>query len=208
MFDPNNWFWRNVSRVGDLLGLSLCWMFCSLPLFTAGAATAALYDAAAHCVRRQERGTFVRYFRSLRDNFLPSLPATLAFLAVEGLLLWARSVTYWMAAAGDGIAGVLFYADYIFLCIPLAVWLMAVTTLSRFTFRGKDLMAAALKLTIRHLPTAALVTVIALAAGFVTWLLIPMVAILPGVAALIISLPLERLFKRYQEKETEQPEQK
>lgn len=207
MFDPNNWFWRNVSRAGDLLGLSLCWIFCSLPLFTAGAATAALYDAVAHCVRREERGTFVRYFRSFRDNFLPSLPATLVFLAVEGLLLWMRSVTYWMAVEGDGIAGVLFYADFIFACIPLAAWLMAVTTLSRFTFRGRDLIVTALKLTIRHLPTAALVTVIALAAGLLVRRLVIPIALLPGVAALIISLPLERLFKRYQEAETEQPEQ-
>lgn len=51
---PNNWFWRNVARVGDLIGLSVCWMICSLPLFTAGAATVALYDATVHCVRREE----------------------------------------------------------------------------------------------------------------------------------------------------------
>lgn len=199
LFDPNNRFWRNVARVGDLIGLSVCWMLCSLPLFTAGAAMTALYDAVVHCVRREEQGTFARYFRSFRDNFVPSLPVTLIFLAAEGLLLWARSVTYWMAAAGDRAAAVLLYASLIFLCVPLAVWLMAVTTLSRFTFRGRELMATSLKLTIRHLPTAALVTVVELAAGLAVWVLIPMAAILPGAAALIISLPLERLFRRYQE---------
>ena len=201
MFDPNNWFWRNVARVGDLIGLSVCWMICSLPLFTAGAATVALYDATVHCVRREEGGTFARYFRSFRDNFKPSLLTTLTFLVVEGLLLWARSVAYVMAMGGDGIAAMLVYADMVFFCVPLAVWLMGMTTVSRFTFRGKELVFVALKLTFRHLPTAALVTVVVLAAALVTRMLVIPVAILPGVAALIISLPLERLFRRYQETE-------
>lgn len=206
MFNPDNWFWRNVARAGDLIGLSLCWLFCSLPLFTAGAATAALYDAAVHCVRGGEQRTFARYFRAFRDNFVPSLPMTLAFLAVEGLLLCARSVAYWMALAGDRIAAVLFYADLVFLCVPLAVWLMAMTAVSRFTLGGKALIPTALKLTILHLPTAALVTAIALAAALAVRMLIMPAAILPGVAALMISLPLERIFRSYQEQETEAPE--
>lgn len=188
-----------MARIGDLIGLSICWMLCSLPLFTAGAAMVALYDAVVHCVRREERGTFVRYFRSFRDNFMPSLPATLVFWAAEGLLLWAFSVAYVMALGGNGLAVMLVYADLIFFCIPLAVWLMGMTTVSRFTFRGKELISVALKLTFRHLPTAALVTVVVLAAALVVRMLILPAAILPGVAALIISLPLERLFRRYQE---------
>lgn len=198
MFDPNNWFWRNVARVGDLMGLSVCWMLCSLPLFTMGAATVALYDATVHCVRREESGTFVRYFRSFRDNFKPSLPATLTFLVAEGLLLWACSVAYIMAMAGSRFAAVLVYTDRFFSCVPLAAWLMGMTTVSRFTFRGKELISVALKLTFRHLPTAALVTVVALAAALMVRILVVPIAILPGVAALTVSLPLERLFRRYQ----------
>lgn len=202
MFDPNNWFWRNVARIGDLIFLSLCWLFCSLPLFTAGAATAALYDAVAHCVRGEEKGTIVRYFRSFRDNFKPSLPTTLICLAAEALIAVTCTVTYQMAATGSSLAAMLYYADLLFLCVPLAVWLMAMTTLSRFTFRGGALPAAALKLTIRHLPTAALATAVTLAAVLVVRRLILPGGILPGAAALLISFPLERVFRKYQEQET------
>lgn len=203
MFNPDNWFWRNVARVGDLIGLSLCWLFCSLPLFTAGAATAALYDAAVHCVRREEGRTFARYFRAFRDNFKPSLPTTLVFLAAEVLLAWACSVAYLMAVAGSGLAAMLVYAGMIFLCVPLAVWLMAMTTVSRFTFQGKELLITAWKLTFRHLPTAALVTVVVLAAALLIRVLVIPAALLPGVAALLVSLPLERLFRKYQEQAAE-----
>lgn len=206
MFNPNNWLWKNVARIGDLIGLSVCWLLCSLPLFTAGAAAAALYDAVAHCVRGEESGTFGRYFRAFRDNFIPSLPVTLLFLAAEGLIWWAYTVAYLMAEAGDPIAVILLYADLLLFCVPLAVWLMAVTTLSRFTFRGLALVLTALKLTFRHLPTAVLITIVVLAAGFVVRLLILPAVILPGVAAVVVSLPLERVFHQYQTQETKAPE--
>lgn len=201
MFDPNNWLWKNVGRAGDLIFLSLCWLFCSLPLFTAGAAAAALYDAVVHCVRGEEKGTLARYFRSFRDNFKPSVPTTLVCLAAELLIAWICTVSYQMAAAGNSMAAVLYYADLLFLCIPLAVWLMAMTTLSRFTFRGGALLITALKLTVRHLPTAVLTVAVALAAALVVrWLILPG-GILPGAAALLISFPLERVFRKYQEQE-------
>lgn len=206
MFDPGNWFWRNVARAGDLIGLSLCWLFCSLPLFTAGAATAALYDAVVHCVRREEGRTFARYFRAFRDNFKPSLILTLAFLAAEGLILCSRAVSYQVALNGSAAASVLFYADYIFLCVPLAVWLMGMAALSRFTFRGAELALTALKLSIRYLPAAALSALLAVAAALLVRVLVIPIAILPGVAALLISLPLERVFRPYQERETTAPE--
>lgn len=198
MFNPDNWFWRTVARIGDLLGLSLCWLICSLPLFTAGTATAALYDAVAHCVRGEEQGTFVRFFRSLRGNFKSTLPITLIWIGVEVLLLWAFAVTRLMAIAGSQVAGVLVYTDLLFLCVPLAVWLMGVTAVSRFTIGGAALVPTALKLTLGHLPSAVLVTLITLAAGLlVSWLVVP-IFLLPGVAALLSTLPLERVFRRYQ----------
>ena len=42
ILDPENRFFQAVSWLSDLLGLSLLWIFLSLPLVTCGAATAAL----------------------------------------------------------------------------------------------------------------------------------------------------------------------
>lgn len=56
LFNPQNSFWQTVDHLSDLLILSLLWLLCSLPLVTAGAAAAALYDAAAHCRRARRRG--------------------------------------------------------------------------------------------------------------------------------------------------------
>jgi hypothetical protein len=197
LFDPNNWFWRKVAQVGDLMGLSVCWLFCSLPLFTAGAAAAALYDGVAHCVRRGEPGAYARFFRAFRDAFKPSLPTTLAFWGSEILLYLAYQLTWLMAQEGDRVAAALVYADRLFLCVPLAVWLMGMAALSRFTFTGRSLLGTAPQLAFRHLPTSALVTVIALLSALLIRLLLLPVVLLPGLAALLCSFPLERLLRRY-----------
>ena len=55
-FRPDNSLWRTVSAVADMMGLSLLWLLCSLPVVTIGPATAALYAAVRGPVRRMENG--------------------------------------------------------------------------------------------------------------------------------------------------------
>ena len=198
MFDPQNKFWLAVARVGDVLGLSICWFFCSLPLFTLGAATAALYDTAVHCVRGRAQGPYGRFFRAFRDNFRPACLITLLFLGTELLLSASLLVSYTMAAGGSRLAAVLTAADRVFLCVPLAIWLMAMPLLSRFSFGARDLLLTAARLSARHLPTAAGLTVLVLLCALVIRLLVLPMVFLPAAAALAASLPLEKLFARYQ----------
>ena len=84
VFDPQNGFWRWLARVCDVVGLSLCWVLCSLPVITVGAATTALYDSIYHGVRRGETGDYVRFFRTFRESFKPA-----ALLTVPALLVAA-----------------------------------------------------------------------------------------------------------------------
>ena len=50
IFDPENGFFRTLSRMVDVVGLSLLWVALSLPLVTFGPACAALYHTVTHCV--------------------------------------------------------------------------------------------------------------------------------------------------------------
>ena len=54
IFNPENFFWKCFDKMADVVGLSLLWFMCSLPVVTIGPAWAALYDAAAGCVRGGE----------------------------------------------------------------------------------------------------------------------------------------------------------
>ena len=202
MFNPDNWFWKNIARFSDLVVLSVCWILSSLPVFTIGAATTALYDAVVHCIRGDDAGTIFRYFRSFKDNFVPSLPATFIFFLTEWIIWCSYVVTITMAENGSYLATILVYGDLVFFCVPLAIWIIAMTTLSRFTFRGWRLVLPAMQITFLYLPAVALITVVVLVAILLSYLFIIPAAIMPAFAALIISLPLERIFYKLQTQDT------
>lgn len=70
--------------------LNLLWLICSLPVVTAGAATAALYYSCLKLVRDEDSHVGATFFRAFRENFKQ---ATVLWLILLGLGLFL---------AGDG----------------------------------------------------------------------------------------------------------
>ena len=100
------------------------------------------------------------------------------------------------------------YACRILLLAPLAVWLFAMFTLSRFTFGAKDLLVTAAKLALGHLPSALVVALIAEEAAVASKeALFTPILVLPALAALLCSLFMEKLFAPYLPKEESDPEE-
>lgn len=207
VFNPMNGFWRGFARVCDIVGLSLCWVVCSLPVFTVGAATAALYDAVFHGVRKGEMGDYARFFRTFRESFRAATLVTVPALLLAAAIFWMWYVAFVMAAGGSRAAMVWLYACRILLLAPLGVWLFAMFTLSRFTFGPWDLLKTAAKLTLAHLPSAAVVALLTEELALFTYqkAFLP-AAFTPGLAALLCSLFMERIFAPYLPRE-EQPDE-
>lgn len=206
LFDPMSPGWRGFSRIMDLFGLSLCWLVCSLPLVTLGPATTALYDAVYHGVRREEPRVYARFFRTLRAEFKTALLVTLPALALWALSRFLFRLAFAVAVGGDDLAGALAYAYRLLFCVPLAVWLLAMAILSRFDLRPVALVKTAAQLFFLHLPSAAAITLLVLAAcRVVSWWPIS-VSFLPALAALGASFPLERVFAPFQDREPNEEE--
>lgn len=198
VFNPMNGFWRGFARVCDVVGLSVCWIVCSLPVVTAGAATAALYDAVFHGVRKGELGDYARFFRSFRNCLKAATAVTVPFLGLAVLIFYMWYVAYAMAAGGSQAAMVWLYACRILLLAPLAVWLFAMFTLSRFTFGPWALLKTAAQLALAHLPSAAVVALLAEELALFTYQKMFLPALFtPGLAALLCSLFMERIFAPY-----------
>ena len=66
--------------------LNLLWFLCSIPVFTAGAATTALYDVTLRISRGEDPSLTSRFFRAFRENFRQSTILWLILLAL-GILL-------------------------------------------------------------------------------------------------------------------------
>ena len=207
IFNPENHFWQWLSKFCDIFGLSLCWLVCSLPVVTCGAATCALYDAVCHGIRRGEPGVYVRFFRTFAREFKTATLATLPFLLLAVLFLILSEVTQVMALGGSALAGMLVYAYQVVFFLFLTIWLFAMAALSRFTFKVGELLRTALQLVFSHLPSAlAVAVIVALGTGLMGWWYVSC-TFTPAFMAYLCSFFVEKIFAPFLPEEDEYDEE-
>jgi len=197
IFDPQRGIWPWLGRLADVLSLSLLWAFCSLPVFTLGAATAALYDAAARCVRGGQQGPLARFWSTFRRELKTGAVVTVVWGGVCVLLI--RGVwTLRANIAFQGTAAALVLAAwYGVLLLPVGALCWMFPLLSRFTFTPGRLIATGLRFAVGYFPYTAAISISAVAAVILSgWLLVPLL-VLPCLTALFWTLPMERVFRKY-----------
>ena len=69
MFSPDSKFMEIFGRITDLILLNILFLITCLPVFTIGAATAALYTMCFRLMREEYSGIIKPYFKAFRDNF-------------------------------------------------------------------------------------------------------------------------------------------
>ena len=207
LFNSEAPFWRLMSSLVDLLALSLLWVFTSLPLVTLGASTAALYDAAARCVRQGKAGALSRYFSTFRRELKQGALLSLMFL-IGGFLLLIPLRFFWLAVVADLPGARIALAAYaIFLVLPLGAFCWVFPILSRFAFSLLGIVKVSVQWSIAYLPVTFLLVVSAVLAGLVSALYWVPVLILPCLLALLWSWPMERIFAKYTPSESSSDEE-
>ena len=195
-FDPESFAWKPFGVIADLLLLSLLWLGCSLPVFTVGAATTALYDAAVHSLRFKEQEIVSRFFRTFKAEFKLS---TLALLLMGSVWLLCFLALRWFinSTGPSNAAFVAAVAGLFLLLLPTGVLCWAFPLLSRFGFDLKGLCLTSVKLSMARLPST---LILALSLAGSVWLsaryLLPAL-VLPALLMLFWSLFTERVFQRY-----------
>lgn len=92
MFDPENKFWMFMEKVTNVMGISLLWLICSLPIVTMGAATTAVFQYTLHQVRDEEGYVWNGFFKAFKQNFRQATVLWLGILATGGFLLYDLDV--------------------------------------------------------------------------------------------------------------------
>ena len=205
IFNPDNDLWRITGKLVDLFLLSVFWLVCSIPLFTLGPATAALYHTVVRCIRGDGRDSWTLFFRTFRANFRVGALASLVVLAAGAFLFFLYSLLY-QTAAYSRAGYVLFMAYYVFLLLPLGLLCYLFPTLSRFELGVRGLLSTCAKLSIAHLPTTAALALLLYGTLYVCLNVPVAAAVLPAVLALAHSLLLERVFAPYMGGAEEGPE--
>lgn len=82
--------------------LNILWLLCSLPIFTIGASTAALYDVTLKIVREDDTALTARFFKAFRENFRQATALWLILLALGVLLAADGYILYHLYQSTSG----------------------------------------------------------------------------------------------------------
>ncbi len=198
LFRADNPIFEGIGKLSDLVGLSVLWVLCCLPVFTIGPASAALYDCAVRCVRRgEDSAVYARFFRVFRENFKVGALTSLLWLGLWALLAAGYGFIAARAEEGVRLAVGLRYAYRVLYLFPAGATCWLFPLLSRFTFNVKALSLTAVQMAAAHLPaTLGVLLLTALSGAACAFFFFPLL-FLPCVNALLCSLFIERAFARH-----------
>lgn len=155
-FSSDSKLMQAMGRIGDLVILNLLFFISCLPLFTIGAASAALYTVCFQMGTEKESGFFRTYAHAFRENFKQG---TVVFLILALFLLSGFFDTLLLSS----LAGWLRYGcilTAILLVLAVLMYSYAFPLLSQFSNGIRATLKNALFLSLGYLPRSLLIAVL------------------------------------------------
>lgn len=97
LFNIEGKVYRFLEKLANIMGVSLLWVLFSIPIFTIGASTTALYLTVFKVIRRGEGRVWQEFWNAFKSNFKQATALWLllllvcAFLAVDGYICYILS---------------------------------------------------------------------------------------------------------------------
>ena len=187
-------------KIGDLLCLSVLWLVFSLPIFTIGASSTALYAAVFYCLRRNEAGVWKHFWKAFRENFKRSTLAWLIELAVLAVFSLDAAVFRAIRLSG-GAMGKLYWAALLLEAVALTWTAYVAAYAARVNGTVGDILRYGLVLLRLH-PIRALGVMLPILAGLALCLLVPFTVLFaPAAVCLACSYSLELVFRLHMQPE-------
>ena len=197
LFDPNNDFFSFLGDLVDVVGLSILWLFCCLPVVTIGPACTALYHTVFRGLRQRQNGRYLRFLECFRENLKQGVVVTLVCLPAGLVFYFGLPALTALALKGDQMAELLFWCWQTLAVLLGTLPLTAFPLLGRFQFATRDLLRTTLQLCIRDFPSVFLLSLCANAAVQLSFAWYAFALFLPALTALLATFLLERIFSRY-----------
>ena len=196
-FSAENWLFKPLGVLGDLVILSLLWTVCSVPLLTLGPASAALYDTAVHSLRRKEDTVLARFLGSFRRELGQGIRSSLIVLLAAALFCGLTAALFRLIPPERGALAAILMLPSGLLLLGVLCWLWPVQ--SRFRMDLKALFISSLRLALGHIlrtvPMALLwALTLALGLRFAAPLFV-----LPALTALLCTTLIEPVFQQYEQ---------
>ena len=187
-------------KIGDLLCLSVLWLVFSLPIFTIGASSTALYAAVFYCLRRNEAGVWKHFWKAFRENFKRSTLAWLIELAVLAVFSLDAAVFRAIRLSG-GAMGKLYWAALLLEAVALTWTAYVAAYAARVNGTVGEILRFGLVLLRLH-PIRALGVMLPILAGLALCLAVPFTVLFaPATVCLACTYSLEQVFRLHMQPE-------
>ncbi|MBP3235160.1 MAG: YesL family protein [Eubacterium sp.] len=209
MFSYDNIFFRIMTKVADVLIVSLFWVIFSVPIVTLGASTSALYYT-VHKVIIGERGYVAKdFWKQFKDQFKDSLICTIIFEVLFAIQLYdVVFVKTLLDGGADRRFAALYYCFYFMLLLVILWFVYVFCYRARFEMNWKGSMINGGKFFLSSVGWSVLILV-----AFVVTIIIirdmPFFAlVLPAVNAMLWNFIMERLYYKVMTPEEREVERK
>ena len=160
LFDPESQIMQIISRFCDIVILNVVFLLTCIPVFTVGAANAALYDVVFRLDTDREGLLLPSYFRAFRENFRQSTALWLLLL-LFGAATYVNMTRFSILGENSYYLGYgLFILSMLVLVLEVFVFSYSFPLLSRFRNSTRQTAVNALLLAIGNLPRTLAVSVI------------------------------------------------
>lgn len=203
MFNYDSPIWKFLNKICDIVVLGLIWGFCSIPVFTIGASTTALYYTMMKIVKDEEGYPTVDFFKSFKQNFKQSTISWIIILIVA-ILLFLDLKFY---GSVDKTTHLILYYFVTFLSILCAmITLYIFPLIARFDNTIKNFFKISVLMAIKHFLWTLLLFGISAVIFFLS-ILIPFISIFSiSLMAFIHSYIFNHIFSFYKSKNEENKE--
>lgn len=196
LLNPDNALMTTMTQITDCIFLSLFWILGCFPVVTAGASTAALYDASFRAFRKGEKNSWQRFLRVFRENWLSGIIPTVVYLALLGLGSWGM-IRAWNAAVSGTLPWAVFSVAITLGVILLGMLGVLFPMMSRFENSVSGLLRNTVLLALGNLTRTLGIGILNAVTVYLCLRYIFPLFFLPSLAALLGSLFIEPMFRPY-----------
>ena len=183
-------------KLGDCVLLSVLWVLFSLPVFTMGAATTALYHAVRKVLREDYTGIFSHFWEGFRDNFKQSTAIGLILMLIFGILGASTYSAWLLYEAGE--MGKLFFILLLIICALVLMWAVyLLPCVDRFQSTVKRILQSCVQVALLNLIWSVVLMIICCGTVYLMLQLPMALAILPAAGMYASSFLLEYVFRKY-----------
>lgn len=202
IFRPDSGLMLTFGQITDCIFLSLFYFLGCVPIVTAGASWAALYDASYRAFRKGDKHSWSRFLHTFKSNLRASLLPNLVFLGLFCLTAWG-TIRLWNSAVAGTLSWAVFAGGAFAAVLVYGILSVLFPMLSRFENSTGALLKNTVFLAMANLPRALVLGVLNTACLLLCLRYIIPLFFLPSLSALIGSFFLEPMFKPYLPEETE-----